>query len=117
MGKNTFFTGHPIFNQLIKFIDKKEIRKIAVKHGAERYVKKFTTYNHLIVMLFATLEGSQSIREVIHGLLASAHRLSHMGLTYVVRRSAFSEARLVYCIHYYEIIVYSKHTLLDKKKL
>ena len=30
-------------SQLIKFIDKKEIQKIAAKHGAERYVKKFTT--------------------------------------------------------------------------
>ncbi len=69
MGKNTYFTGQPIFNQLIKFIDKKEIRKIAVNHGAERYVKKFTTYNHAVVMLFTALQGYNSIREVILGLL------------------------------------------------
>jgi hypothetical protein len=50
MGKNTNFNGQPIFNQLLSFIDKSEIRKIARKHGSERYVKKFTTYNHLIVM-------------------------------------------------------------------
>lgn len=92
MGKNTYFTGQPIFNQLIKFIDKKDIQKIAVKHGAERYVKKFTTYNHVVVMLFTALQGYNSIREVILGLLANAHKLSHLGLTYVVRRSTFSEA-------------------------
>lgn len=92
MGKNTNFNGQPIFNQLLMFIDKSEIRKIAKKHGSERYVKKFTTYNHLIVMLFVVFEGYHSIREVILGLLANAHKLSHLGLSYLVKRSTFSEA-------------------------
>lgn len=92
MGKSTNFNGQPIFNQLIKFIDKSEIRKIAKEHGSERYVKKFTTYNHVIVMLFVAFEGYHSIREVILGLLANAHKLSHLGLSYLVRRSTFSEA-------------------------
>ena len=55
-------------------------------------MKKFTTYHHLIVMLYVTLEGFQSIREVILGLLSNAHKLSHLGLTYLVRRSTFSDA-------------------------
>lgn len=92
MGKSNNFNGQPIFNQLIKFIDKSEIRKIAKKHGSERYVKKFTTYNHLIVMLFVSLEGYNSIREIILGLLANAHKLSHLGLSYLVKRSTFSDA-------------------------
>ena len=92
MGKNTNFSGQPIFNQLLKFIDKAEIRQIAKEHDSERYVKKFTTYNHLIVMLFVSLEGYHSIREAILGLLANAHKLSHLGLSYLVRRSTFSEA-------------------------
>ena len=92
MVKSKNFSGQPIFNQLIKFIDKSEIRKIAKQHGAERYVKKFTTYNHIVVMLFVAFEGYHSIREVILGLLANAHKLSHLGLSYLVRRSTFSEA-------------------------
>jgi hypothetical protein len=92
MGKSKNFNGQPIFNQLIKFIDKSEIRKIAKQHGAERYVKKFTTYNHIVVMLFVVFEGYHSIREVILGLLGNAHKLSHLGLSYLVRRSTFSEA-------------------------
>jgi len=92
MSKSKNFSGQPIFNQLIKFIDKSEIRKIAKQHGAERYVKKFTTYNHIVVMLFVAFEGYHSIREVILGLLANAHKLSHLGLSYLVRRSTFSEA-------------------------
>ena len=78
MGKNMNFSGQPIFNQLLNFIDKNEIKQIAKKHEAERYVKKFTTYH--------------SIRETILGLLAIAHKLSHLGLSYLVRRSTLSEA-------------------------
>ena len=43
-------------------------------------------------MLFLAFEGYHSIREVVMGLLANAHELSHLGLSYVVRRSTFSEA-------------------------
>jgi len=51
MGKSTNFSGQPIFNQLLKFIGKSDIRKIAKQHGSERYVKKFTTYKHLVMIL------------------------------------------------------------------
>lgn len=113
MGKNTNFNGQPIFNQLLTFIDKSEIRKIATKHGSERYVKKFTTYNHLVVMLFVVFEGYHSIREVILGLLANAHKLSHLGLSYLVRRSTFSEANKRRNSRVFEDIymsVYKKHS-------
>jgi len=92
MGKSINFSGQPIFNQLMQFIDKSEIRKIAKQHDSERYVKKFSTYNHVVVMLFVAFEGYHSIRETIIGLLANAHKLSHLGLSYLVRRSTFSEA-------------------------
>jgi hypothetical protein len=92
MGKSKNFSGQPIFNQFIKFIDKSKIKKIAKQHDAERYVKKFSTYNHVIVMLFVAFEGYHSIREVILGLLANAHKLSHLGISYLVRRSTFAEA-------------------------
>ena len=92
MGKSTNFTGQPIFNQIIKFIDKVEIKRISREHQADRYVKKFSTYNHLIVMLFVAFEGYHSIREVITGLLANSQRLIHLGLSYIIKRSTFSEA-------------------------
>jgi hypothetical protein len=112
MGKSTNFSGQPIFNQLLTFIDKNEIRKIAKDHGSERYVKKFTTYNHLVVMLFVAFEGYHSIREVILGLLANAHKLSHLGLSYLVKRSTFSEANKRRSSKVFEDIymtVYRKH--------
>jgi hypothetical protein len=92
MGKNTNFSGQPILNQLIMFLDKGKIRQISKKHQSDRYVKKFSTYNHVVVMLFVALEGYHSIREVVLGLLANANKLAHLGLSYIVRRTTFSEA-------------------------
>lgn len=92
MSKNTNFIGQPIFNQLLTFIIKSYTQAIAKRHNAEHYVKKLTTYNHVVVMLFVALESYDSIREVIVCLLANAHKLSHLGLSYVVKRSTFSDA-------------------------
>jgi len=94
MDKSKNFSGQPIFNQLLNFIDKSDIKRIAKSHNAERYVKKVSTYNHVIVMLFVALKGYHSIREVIWGLLANAHKLSHLGLSYMVKRSTFSEVNI-----------------------
>ena len=59
---------------------------------ADRYVKKFSTYHHLVVMLFTAFEGYKSIRVVFLGLLGEAHKLSHLVLNYIVKQSTFSEA-------------------------
>jgi hypothetical protein len=45
-------------------------------------------------MLFVTLKGYHSIRETILGLLANANRHNHLGLSYIIKRSTFSEANL-----------------------
>ena len=54
------------------FLDKGQISRLSKVHQGDRYVKKFSTYNHVVVMLFTVLEGYSSIREVIIGLLANA---------------------------------------------
>ena len=86
MGKNMNFSGQPIFNQLLNFIDKNEIKQIAKKHEAERYVKKFTTYHHLVVMLYASIEGYHSIRETILGLLGSPLRSPYVFPTWATQK-------------------------------
>ena len=77
-------------------------------------VKKFTTY-HLVVMLYASIEGYRSIRETILGLLANAHKLSHLGLSYLMRRCTLSEANARRTSRVFEdiyMIVYRRHAKL-----
>lgn len=94
MPKNTNFTGQPIFGQLLTFMNRARIQAISTKSDADRYVKKLTTYKHVIVMLYTVMEGCSSIREVIVGLLADSHKLGHLGLDYLPKRSTYSDANM-----------------------
>ncbi|MEO8886797.1 MAG: DUF4372 domain-containing protein [Mucilaginibacter sp.] len=79
MNKSTFFTGQPIFAQLLRFIPRDMIRRITAEHNADRYCKRFTTYEHLVTMLYATFNHCNSLREVTTGMLAAEQRLNHLG--------------------------------------
>ena len=85
-------SGQPIFTQILNFLDKSNIKKFSKELEADRYVKKFTSYKHVVVMLFVAFEGYHSIRDTVLGLLSNAHKLQHLGLDYVVKRSTLSEA-------------------------
>ncbi|MDR2979192.1 MAG: DUF4372 domain-containing protein, partial [Bacteroidales bacterium] len=92
MSKSTTFIGQPILNQLLFFIQGVNIKKISGRYNGERYVKSFDTYTHLVVMLFGVIEGYHSLRELVIGMLSNAHKLSHIGIDYMVRRSTLSDA-------------------------
>ena len=92
MNKSTFFSGQPIFSQLLKFVSKDAVIRIAKEHQADRYSKRFSTYEHLVTLLYSILNNCNSLREVATGMLASEQRLSHMGIRYHPRRSTISDA-------------------------
>ena len=92
MNKNTNLTGQPIFAQILSMIRRGQIHTIARKQGTDRYYKKFTTYKHLVTMLYLSFEGCTSIREVTTGLLACSTKLFHIGMDYSPKRSTLSDA-------------------------
>lgn len=92
MNKDRIFVGQPIFSQLLIYIDKSAIDKIARKYKTDYYTKKFTTHNHLITMLYSVFHKCNSIREVTTGLQACHHKINHLGLNYCVRKSTLSDA-------------------------
>jgi len=92
MSKDKNFIGQPIFSQLLKFVDKSKIDRIATKHKADRYTKKFTTYKHLVVMLYSVFENVSSLREAVIGILANSYKINHLGLDYMPKRSTLSDA-------------------------
>ena len=92
MGKNTHFTGQPIFNQLLNLTDKQGIRTLSSTGGFDRYVKKLDGYAHLVILLYGVLMRHDSLREIVVGMLSEASKLQHLGVDYMVKRSTLSEA-------------------------
>lgn len=92
MNKSTFFTGQPIFSQLIKLIPKGQVDRIARQAHANRYCKKFDTWHHLITMLYCCYQHCTSLREITTGMSACEGRLQSLNLKYFTRKSTFSDA-------------------------
>ncbi|MDP2685657.1 MAG: DUF4372 domain-containing protein, partial [Aequorivita sp.] len=65
MSKNANFIGQPIFSQLLKYLPRPEINKIASQYGADHYTKRFRTYDHLVTMLYGSFHSCRSLREVV----------------------------------------------------
>lgn len=92
MHKNKFFTGQPIFSQLLSLIPKTIIREAVYKYGTDRYYKKLKSYDHLVALLYACFHNCTSLREVTTGMQAAYNKLNHLGVKYIPRRSTLSEA-------------------------
>lgn len=92
MSKSIFFTGQPIFSQVLSLIPKASVDQISRDNQADRYCKHFTSYGHLVSMLYAVFNNCTSIRELTSGLLAWDQKIKHLGVDYFPRRSTLSDA-------------------------
>jgi len=92
MNKSKFFSGQPIFTQLLQYLPKSEVLRLARQNNSDRYYKKFTTHSHLIAMLYTCYEGCTSLREVVTGMQACEGKLQSLHLQSLPARSTFSEA-------------------------
>ena len=92
MSKSTHFIGQPMYNQLIKLLDKDKILQISRKNGGERYTKRFNAWIHLVVMLYAVIKRFDSLREITTSLLADTNKLAHIGITFKIGRSTLADA-------------------------
>jgi hypothetical protein len=92
MNKSNNFSGQPIIKQLLKLISPSSITRTVSQHNSDRYYKRFKTYDHLVTMLYATLSGVSSLRELSTILLACEGRIGHLNLKYFPKRSTLSDA-------------------------
>ena len=72
-------SGKSIFNQLVDFLPKRTFDGIVKKRGGDRYVKTFTCWNQLLVMMFGQLSSCDSLREVICIISAIKNKSYHLG--------------------------------------
>lgn len=92
MPKSNHFIGQPLYNQVINLLDKSKILRISRQQGGERYVKRFDSWTHLVVMLYAVIKRFDSLREISASLQAEARKLSHLGISMMPSRSTLSDA-------------------------
>lgn len=92
MNKSTFFSGQPIITQLVSYVPMSVVVKAVEEHNSDRYYKKFTTYHHLITLLYGCFQHCTSLREVVSGMRACEGRLQSLQLRHLPARSTLADA-------------------------
>ena len=81
-----------VFAQLVEFLDCFKFRRIVAKYQGNRYIKSFSCWNQLLVMMFGQLSNREGLRDLIVALEAHWRKLYHLGMGKSVTRSNLSKA-------------------------
>ena len=81
-----------MFSQLLDFLDRNDFNYLARKYGGDRYVKQFTCYNQLAVLMFGQLSNRESLRDVVLATQAHAGKAFHLGFGKAATKSNLSKA-------------------------
>jgi hypothetical protein len=110
MNKSTNFSGSPVIKQILNYILPSDISRTAQSHNSDRYYKRFKTYDHLLTMIYATMSGVSSLRELTSAILACEGRISHLNLLHFPKRSTISDANKNRSSEVFADIYHTLHT-------
>ena len=81
-----------VFAQLVQFLDRSKFNRIVSKYLGDKYIKFFSCWNQLLVMMFGQLAKCDSLRDLIVALEAHWRKLYHLGMGKSVTRSNLAKA-------------------------
>ena len=84
--------GKYVLSQLLDFIDKDVFLRTANKYDGNHYVKQFTCWNQLAVLMFGQLSNRESLRDVILATQAHASKAYHLGFSRHAAKSTLADA-------------------------
>jgi hypothetical protein len=80
-----------VFHAVLKHVPWHVFAGLVDEHGADARVRRLSTRDQFIALLYGQLAGTQSLREIEGGLSSHAHRLYHLGAR-EVSRSTLADA-------------------------
>ena len=84
--------GKYVFSQLLSFLDPFVFLRISKKYGGDKYVKTFSCWNHLAVMMFGQLSNRESLRDLVLATHAHANKAFHLGFGKHASKSTLADA-------------------------
>ncbi len=96
-----------VFAQLVTFLDRSKFNRTVAKYTGDAYVKFFTCWNQLLVMMFGQLTNRESLRDLVVALEAHHGKTYHLGMgKNVVTKSNLSKANRNRDYHIFEDFAY-----------
>ena len=84
--------GKYVFSQLLDFLDRNDFNYLSRKYGGDKYVKQFTCYNQLCVLMFCQLSNRESLHDVVLATQAHASKAYHLGFGKHAAKSTLADA-------------------------
>ena len=89
------YQGRYVFTQLVDYLPRKFFEWLVTKYDGNKYVKSFSCWNHLLVLLFGQLSNREGLRDLIVTLTPFKFAFHHLGFGKSVTRSNLSKANEV----------------------
>lgn len=121
MDKSSNFFGQPIFSQMVGLLNKQQITTRSKAHKSDHYCKRFSTFQHLITMIYGVTSGCNSLRELCGGIVSYGNKITHCKFDYAPKRSTISDANkrrdcIVFEDIYYDLVNQYLPDLSDSHK-
>ena len=84
--------GRYVFTQLVDFLPRKNFEWLVKKYDGNKYVKSFTCWNHLLVLLYGQLSNREGLRDLIVSITPFKSAFHHLGFGKNVSRSNLGKA-------------------------
>ncbi len=84
--------GKYVFSQLLAFLDPFVFLRIVKKYDGDKYVKHFTCWNQLAVLMFGQLSNRESLRDLVLATQAHSPKAYHLGFGKAATKSNLSKA-------------------------
>lgn len=79
-----------LFSQIIAKLDRSKFNKLVASKQTDKHTKGFSSWNHLVSMLFCQFAKSQSVRDISNGLRSATGNLNHLGVNKAPSKSSIS---------------------------
>jgi hypothetical protein len=110
--------GKYVFAQLIEFLPQKTFQRIVMKYQGDKYIKVFSCWNQLLIMMYGQLSGCESLRELICIITAHAPKSYHLGFgKSVITRSNLAKANANRDCKIYEEFAYKMISIAQGKRI
>lgn len=104
-----------VFTQITSFLDRSKFNRIVAKYNGDSYVKSFTCWNQLLVLMFGQLSQRKSLRDLSKAIQAHRHKLYHLGFGKSVTLSNLSKANNSRNYRIFEDYAYHMVSLAQQK--
>ena len=100
------FQDKYVFAQLVSFLNRSKFNRIVAMYEGDKYVKHFSCWNQLLVLMFGQLSNRESLRGLIVALDAHHSKCYHLGMGKNVSKSSLARANQDRDYHIFEEYAY-----------